>query len=64
MSILDPDLNPDFTNTQKFLSTVNNYIGITSSGLRIRGIFVRIRILQIRILKTDPDPDPGSGSYL
>jgi len=27
-------------------------------GLRIRGIFVRIRILQVKILKTDPDSDP------
>ena len=30
-----------------------------NEGLRIRSIFGRIRILQIRILKSDPDP----GSY-
>jgi len=33
-------------------------VAVKKSGLRIRGILVRIRILQIRILKTDPDPDP------
>ena len=34
------------------------------AGLRIRSIFGRIRIHQIRILKPDPAPDPGSYWHL
>jgi hypothetical protein len=35
----------------------HSFKNLKKAGLRIRGIFVRIRILQIRILKTDPDSD-------
>ena len=45
-----------------FRYLLSNHLGTYLAGLRIRSIFIRIRILQIRILK--PDPDPGSYWHL
>ena len=58
--------SPEFDEERSKMETVKavgtylsfSYRTVPYPGLRIRSIFGRIRILQIRILK----PDPGSGS--